>query len=408
METALIRTLLNKDFHSNNIRVAKTELFQGELQKIKVHLDETMKEYERDITPSELEATFLSSYSYLTTSQRSVYRDIFKKISDEKALGEDLASNVLRQLWRQSFAEKITNMAFDIHNGQETTLSPLKTLIDKHEDDFLPTFKIKTDRTDLEYILEHNNEVMKWEMNVPGLKPLWKGVSPGLLIVGAARPNTGKTSSIAYMCSGSGGFIEQGAKVAVFANEEICARITARHMTALTGMSLKEFYKPHNTSKIISMLDKWKPNFSIVDATGQDLDWLEANIKGLKPDIVICDMADKFLPQGKFAAAHESLKSTYIRFRILAKKYNCALFAMSQLSAEAEGKIIVNQSMLEGSKTGKAAEADLMFCLTKNPMVEGQDQDDNQRHWCIVKNKLSGRHGSIHNYIDPDTAIFSG
>ena len=26
---------------------------------------------------------------------------------------------------------------------------------------------------------------------------------------------------------------------------------------------------------------------------------------------------------------------------------------------------MVNQSMLEGSKTGKAAEADIMFCLTK-------------------------------------------
>ena len=408
METALIRTLLNKDFHTNNKRIAKTELFQGELQKIKIHLDETIKEYDRDITPSELEATFLSKFSYLTTAQRGMYRGLFKRISEEQPLGDDLATNVFKQLWRQSFAEKITNMAFEIHNGTETSLSPIKTLLDGHENDFLPTLKIKTDRKDLEYILETSNEIMKWEMNVPGLREMWQGVSPGLLVVGAARPNTGKTSSLAYMCSGAGGFIEQGAKVVVFANEEKCSRITARHMTALTGMSLSEFRKPHNVPKISAMVDKWKPNYDIVDATGQDLDWLESHIKVMQPDIVICDMADKFLPQGKFAAAHEALKSTYIRFRILAKQYDCALFAMSQLSAEAEGKIIVNQSMLEGSKTGKAAEADLMFCLTKNPMVEGQDQDDNQRHWCIVKNKLSGRHGSIHNYIDPYTATFSG
>ena len=80
---------------------------------------------------------------------------------------------------------------------------------------------------------------------------------------------------------------------------------------------------------------------------------------------------------------------------------------MSQLSAEAEGKINVNQSMLEGSKTGKAAEADIMFCLTKNPMVEGQDIDDTERHWVIVKNKLTGRHGMVHTHLNPDTATFS-
>ena len=148
METALVRTLLNKDFYSNNKRVAKTELFQGELQKIKVHLDEIMKEYDRDISPSELEATFLSSFPYITTAQRGIYRGLFKKISDEQPLGDDLASNVFKQLWRQSFAEKITNMAFEIHNGDETSLAPLKTLLEKHEEDFLPCLLYTSDAAD--------------------------------------------------------------------------------------------------------------------------------------------------------------------------------------------------------------------------------------------------------------------
>ncbi len=407
METALIRTLLNRDFYKNNKRMAKSELFNGELQKIKNHLDKTLQEYDRDLTPAELEATFLTNHPHLTTSQRSVYRGLFNKIDKEQPLGEELASNVFKTLWRQSFAEKTTDLAFQMHNGDLTSLTPLKDLLEEHENDFLPNIRVKTDRKDLEYILENNDNMMRWGMNIPGLHDMWRGVSPGLLIVGAARPNTGKTSSIAYMCSGAGGFIEQGAKVVIFANEEKCARITARHITALTGLSVSEIKRQENFSKVKTMVDKWKDNYDIVDATGQDLDWLEAHIKLMQPDIVVCDMADKFLPDGKFAAAHEALKTTYIRFRIMAKEYNCALFAMSQLSAEAEGKVIVNQSMLEGSKTGKAAEADLMFCLTKNPMVEGQDEDDNQRHWCIVKNKITGRHGAVHNYIDPFTATFS-
>jgi hypothetical protein len=73
---------------------------------------------------------------------------------------------------------------------------------------------------------------------------------------------------------------------------------------------------------------------------------------------------------------------------------------MSQLSAEAEGKIVLNQSMMEGSRTGKAAEADLMILIAKNPQVEGQEEEDAQRHLNVVKNKLSGWHGSVHCELD--------
>ena len=49
--------------------------------------------------------------------------------------------------------------------------------------------------------------------------------------------------------------------------------------------------------------------------------------------------------------------------------------------------------MMEGSRTGKAAEADLMVLIAKNPPVEGQDEEDTQRHLNVVKNKLTGWHG---------------
>jgi len=80
---------------------------------------------------------------------------------------------------------------------------------------------------------------------------------------------------------------------------------------------------------------------------------------------------------------------------------------MSQLSADAEGKIILNQSMMEGSRTGKAAEADLMLLIAKNPAVQGQDEEDHQRHLNIVKNKINGWHGIVHCELDPMTARYS-
>ena len=79
---------------------------------------------------------------------------------------------------------------------------------------------------------------------------------------------------------------------------------------------------------------------------------------------------------------------------------------MSQLSAEAEGRQVLNQAMMEGSRTGKAAEADLMLLIAKNPVVEGQEEEDNQRHLNIVKNKLTGWHGVIHCELDYKTARY--
>ena len=124
------------------------------------------------------------------------------------------------------------------------------------------------------------------------------------------------------------------------------------------------------------------------------MDYVEQLAKSVHPDIIILDMGDKFATAGS-ERSDIYLKEAAIHARNIAKKYNCVIIWMSQLSAEAEGKINVNQSMLEGSKTGKAAEADLMLLISKNPDIEGQDSNDPQRHIRLAKNKLTGWHGMI-------------
>jgi hypothetical protein len=63
--------------------------------------------------------------------------------------------------------------------------------------------------------------------------------------------------------------------------------------------------------------------------------------------------------------------------------------------------------MMEGSRTGKAAEADLMVLIAKNPIVEGADEEDNQRHLNIVKNKLTGVHCVVHCELENQTARYT-
>ena len=105
----------------------------------------------------------------------------------------------------------------------------------------------------------------------------------------------------------------------------------------------------------------------VKDATGRDMSWVESVCKSYKPDIVILDMGDKFARTGGFARPDEALKANAIHARQIAKQHSCAIFYMSQLSADAENKVVLNQAMMEGSRTGKAAEADLMITYSKEP-----------------------------------------
>ena len=81
---------------------------------------------------------------------------------------------------------------------------------------------------------------------------------------------------------------------------------------------------------------------------------------------------------------------------------------MTQLSASAEGQVNPDMSMIEGSKTGLAGEADLMILISKNRKIEGADEsEDSQRHLTIAKNKISGFHGRITCQLDGAVARFT-
>ena len=406
MELALLRTLTDRDFYKANRNLVKEKIFRSkETRSIKSIIDKAMIDYEKDIGASDIEALFWAANGTLTTSQREVYRSLFNKLANCTPLNEDVAQDVLRELNREDAANELMDIAFKMSNGEVTSLHKVLQFIDRREEDFMPALKVYFEKMDIDSLLEQNELDFKWKFNIPSVAQLVPGVNAGQIIIGAARPNTGKTSSHAYLCAGANGFAAQGAKVMVLVNEEMPNRVSARYLTAACNMKIGDIVK--NRQKAEALFNPIKDKLNITDATGWDLDRVERAIKAYEPDIVIADMADKFLPEGKYTAHHEQLKATYIRFRILAKQYKCAIFAMSQLSAEAEGKVFVDMSMLEGSRTGKASEADVLFCLTKTPMVEGQQEEESsERHWVIVKNKLTGKHGRVVTMFDPLTATF--
>jgi hypothetical protein len=363
------------------------------VRKIKSAIDDAMGRYERSVTPDEIEALFISSNPTLTTSQKTSYESLFRQIKKEDTMGTDVAQEVLSKLFQQVIGEDIANIGFDYVNGTKNSLEPLRNILEQYSDDFTPNLNIEWEDISIETLLEKNDMEARWKFNIPILSRKVAGVNAGHLIEVGARPNTGKTSFHASMIAGIGGFARQGAKCVILCNEEAAHRVGARYLTAASGMSVGEI-----RGNMIKARDLYSPvsdNIKIKDATSRDMSWVESVCKTFKPDILVLDMGDKFATMGGFARADEALKVNAIHARQIAKEYECAVFYMSQLSAEAEGKIILNQSMMEGSRTGKAAEADLMLLISKNPMKGEHDEEDLQRHLNIVKNKLTGWHGIV-------------
>ena len=405
MELALIRTLMNKEFYERHKGIrCPDKIFTKDTRKIKQALDVAMNEYDTDLTTSDLEALFFASNQTLTTANKEMYKTLFSRLTKEQPMNNNIAEEVLSKLFQQVVGEEVANLGFDYVNGTSNSLEPMRKILDAYQDDFTPNLKIEWEDISLDTLLEAADIQSQWTFNIPSLKRKVEGISGGHFIIVGARPNTGKTSFHASIVASPNGFAHQGAKCIVLCNEEKYDRVCGRYLCAASSMSLKEVKE--NKALAASRYNTVHKNIKNKDSMGKDLSWVEAIVKQERPNIVILDMGDKFA-QKTSDKSDVYLKDAAIHARNIAKQYDCAVIWMSQLSAEAEGRVRVDQSMLEGSRTGKAAEADLMILLARNPVTDESEEEDTQRHLVVAKNKLTGGwHGTIHCNLDGERSQY--
>jgi replicative DNA helicase len=404
MEIELIKTLLNHEAYQSTQAKLRQSIFSEDGADLYVLLKDAHEKYEADLKPEDLYSIWLSKNPVATTSEINEFRDNIDDLKRAEAITSEVATDVIESLWRREIGRDIANIGINMSEGDTSALLKLQSLIEKISGSYMPDEFGEPTTDNIYELLAETSDDNRWKFNIETLARHVYGIGPAEFGIVFARPETGKSAFLISIIAGPGGFCQQGAKVLYLGNEERTTRTKLRAIQACSGMTREEI--TNNPDLAMSKYQAIKDRLIMKDVQEWDLDTINAYCEKIKPDAVFIDQADKVTISGQYNSSHERLRELYRSLRELAKRHDCALVGVSQASAEAEGKTRVDFSMLEGSKTGKAAEADLIIGIGK--ASSGDDNEpDNRRFINVSKNKLSGFHGYVIAMIEPEVSRYT-
>lgn len=356
-----------------------------------------------NITKEDLLLIYNSNY-LLKDSERIELDNLLDDIYNQDSSNKELIITLLEEHRRRSLAGDVAKKALDVEDGK-AAVSELLDLFSKFEhqeieiDEAVPvTMSLK----DL-YNTQVDTPGLRWRLRFlnQSLGSLRKG-DFGFIF---ARPETGKTtflaSEITHMATQTDG------DILWFCNEEQGNKVGIRTFQAALGVQTDTLWNDIDRhQKIYDMkVGNRIKIFHFEDSSKASR--IEQILKQHNPALIIFDQLDKV--KG-FKAERKDLElaAGYQWAREIAKQY-APVIGVSQASGEAEGKLWLSMDMIDGSKTGKAAEADWIVGIGKDT-----DNTSRSRYLAICKNKLIGdkdtlpdlRHGSNQVLIRPEVARY--
>ena len=378
-------------------------MFPSELADLYDTIVDGHDKYDRNLTVGEVRELFRVNNPTATRAKRELLAEILDDISAYAPIGEDIAQDVLTKMWQQEVGRRIADMGLAMMEGNPEKIHEIKELIERSEDGFVPEDEDDAPiSTDLDELLEYDSLANCWEFNIPSLSRAVRGGRAGEFMIAFARPEVGKTAFYVSLAVAPNGFCAQGADVHIITNEEPAKRTMIRAMSAYTGFSKEQLYMHREQAK--QKFTEIQANIIMRDKVDASVEWLNKYCERHKPDIVIIDQLDKLDVMGTFARTDEKLRQIYLKFREVCKRHDVFGIGISQASADAENRTNVTYAMMENSKTGKAAEADLIIGIGKQDIT---DHNDTRRYLTISKNKLTGFHGNIVCNLETDTSRYT-
>jgi len=399
-ERQLIKLLLKKNFYEKNKgKVSKTTFSNG-LGNFFSTIERAHHDYEDDLTIDDLINLHTEKYNpALTRAAKLNFETLVQEIKKEQEPNAAVASDIIEAVHKRNLAHKVAVIATDIFNGQDKSFNEIKQLLDGTEEE---ADEHQSVTEDIPELIDSLDIQTKFQFNLPSLQEQVPGIGPGNLVIVFARPESGKTAFWVSLVSAPYGFAEQGAKVHAFINEEPAVRTQMRAISCFTGLNKEQIVDDIETAH-----EEWikiKDNIKMIDTVDWSMDDIDSHCEKHKPDIIVIDQLDKVNMKGTYARTDEKLRAIYTSAREIAKRRECVVIAISQASADAHNRDHISFDMMENSKTGKAAEADLIIGIGNRA---SNDPTNNSRVLNISKNKITGWHGDPSCLLDKYISRFT-
>ena len=400
IEKQLLTLCLKKDFYKEHRNKLSKSLFTNGVGNFFETIQKAHDEYDTDLSLDELSVLHTEKYNpALTRASKHNFSELVDELRNEEEPNQNVIGDIIESLHRRNMAHKIAVMATDIYNGKSEDFNKIKHLLDNPQ--IIEESNGEAVTSNVDELLDLIDVTTKWNFNLQSLHEQVSGIGEGNLAIFFARPETGKTAFWVSLVANEGGFASQGAKIVALINEEPAVRTQMRLINAHTGMTRDEIKE--NTSQASELWSQINSNIKLLDTVDWNLDDVNKYLETYNTDILIIDQLDKVNVSGTFARTDEKLRAIYTGARELAKRHNICVIALSQASADGHNKLNLSFDMMENSKTGKAAEADLIIGIGKR---ETGNPNEPMRQLNISKNKINGVHAEVNAFISPQLSRY--
>jgi replicative DNA helicase len=404
----ILRTLLTKEKYDRLKSEIDASIFQNGAREIYKTIGYIYRDNPNitQVNFSDLKLAYFNTYYPNTSfaSQKNIH-ELIDSIERQEEPSDDVVATALKSMYRIKKADELARICLDISNNPSSSSLKQVEKFMANVDEEQTQQESEAVTKDVDEIVEALQEQGEFKFNLNSLQRATNGIGRGNFMIVFARPDVGKTAFWVSLVASPNGFAWQEKKVSIFANEEPAIRTQMRLLNASTGLQRGNIL---NGSRDLAK-QKWStisPYIDNFDCVGKTMDDLDEYCSTNDVDILIIDQLDKINVTGKYNATHEKLREVYTQSRELAKRHNILVIGMSQASAEAQGRSRVTFSTMENSKTGKAAEADIILGIGKEDEVENY-LEDCVRFVTLSKNKLTGDHAEFEVILRPTISRYA-
>jgi len=361
-----------------------------------------------EISISDLRISYFETYfaNQSFQSEKNI-KELISRIERIQDMNESVVENAIKSMYKSAKADEMSRLCISIgNNPSEHSFKEVQRFLETIDEEYFDSVDDTSVTRDVDEIIEAVNQQREFKFNIHALENATDGIGRGNFMIVFARPESGKTAFWVSMVASHGGFAWQKKNVHIFCNEEPAIRTQMRMLNACSNLNKKQIL---NGSRQLAK-DRWNEIQSYIythDSVDMNMEDLNTYCKEHDVDILIIDQLDKVNITGKYNSSHEKLGEVYRQAREIAKRHDVLVVGLSQASAEAHGRERLSFNVMANSKTGKAAEADVIIGIGKLDEGEENPNEACVRQITISKNKLTGDHGEFQVQLVPTLSQFT-